>query len=100
LGRLAGGLAHEFNNLLTIILGYAELLQPVVGAEEAPRGHVEKISASAKRAASLTRQLLAFGRRQVLLPRVLDLNVVAVESDHLFSSVLGENIETGDAARA
>ena len=93
LGRLAGGLAHEFNNLLTMVLGYAELLQPVVAAEEAPRDYVGKISSAAKRAASLTRQLLAFGRRQVLLPRVLDLNVVAVESCHLFS-LLGEHIET------
>ena len=94
MGRLAGGLAHEFNNLLAMILGHAELLQPAVAAQETPRAHVEEISASARRAASLTRQLLAFGRRQVLLPRVLDLNTVVVESCHIVSRLLGENIET------
>ena len=94
LGRLAGGLAHEFNNLLAMVLGYSELLLPAVAGDEKARGHLEKISSSARRAASLTRQLLAFGRRQILLPRVLDLNTVVVESCHIVSRLLGENIET------
>lgn len=94
LGRLAGGLAHEFNNLLAMVLGYAELLLPAVAGDEKASGHLEKISSSARRAASLTRQLLAFGRRQVLLPRVLDLNTVVVESCHIVARLLGENIET------
>ncbi|MBZ5508641.1 MAG: PAS domain S-box protein [Acidobacteriia bacterium] len=92
LGRLAGGVAHEFNNLLTMILGYSELLLPSVPAGD-PRSYVEKISLSARRAASLTRQLLAFSRSQTLTPRVLDLNTVVVESCHIVSRLLGENVE-------
>jgi two-component system cell cycle sensor histidine kinase/response regulator CckA len=74
-------------------MGYSELLLPQL-AEEKPRSYVEKITASSKRAASLTRQLLAFGRRQMLMPRVLDLNAVVVESCRISSRLLGENIET------
>jgi PAS domain S-box-containing protein len=92
LGRLAGGVAHEFNNLLTMVLGYAELLSPSVPAGE-PRNYTEKISAAARRAAGLTRQLLAFGRRQVLMPRVLDMNKVVMESCHIVSQLLGEKVE-------
>jgi PAS domain S-box-containing protein len=93
LGRLAGGVAHEFNNLLSMILGYSELLLPSLQAET-PRNYVDKISISAKRAASLTRQLLAFGRRQVLTPRLLDLNEVVADSCRIASRLLGEDIET------
>ncbi|MGZ4860332.1 MAG: PAS domain S-box protein [Candidatus Angelobacter sp.] len=93
LGRLAGGVAHEFNNLLSMILGYSELLLPSLEAET-PKTYVEKISIAAKRAASLTRQLLAFGRRQVLAPRLLDLNAVVAESCRISSRLLGEDIET------
>jgi PAS domain S-box-containing protein len=91
LGRLAGGVAHEFNNLLSMVLGYSELLLPVV--PEGSRHYVEKITASAKRAAALTRQMLAFGRRQMLEPRVLDLNTVVTESCRIASRLLGENVE-------
>lgn len=93
LGRLAGGVAHEFNNLLGMILGYSELLLPYLEAE-APRNYVEKISIAAKRAAGLTRQLLAFGRLQVLTPRLLDLNVVVADSCRIASRLLGTDIET------
>ena len=92
LGRLAGGVAHEFNNLLSMVLGYSELLLPAVPQES--RHHLEKITASARRAATLTRQMLAFGRRQMLEPRVLDLNTVVIESCRIASRLLGENVET------
>jgi PAS domain S-box-containing protein len=91
-GRLAGGIAHEFNNLLSMVLGYSELLLPAV--PEGSRHYVEKISASAQRAAALTRQMLAFGRRQILEPRILDLNTVVIESCRMASRLLGENVET------
>ncbi|HEX3091942.1 MAG TPA: PAS domain S-box protein [Candidatus Angelobacter sp.] len=92
LGRLAGGIAHEFNNLLSMVLGYSELLLPAVPADS--RHYVEKISTSARRAAALTRQMLAFSRRQILEPRVLDLNTVVIESCRIASRLLGENVET------
>ena len=92
LGRLAGGVAHEFNNLLSMVLGYSELLLPAVPQES--RHYVEKITASARRAAALTRQMLAFGRRQLLEPRVLDLNAVVIESCRIASRLLGDNVET------
>jgi PAS domain S-box-containing protein len=91
-GRLAGGIAHEFNNLLSMVLGYSELLLPAV--PEKSRHYVEKISASAQRAAALTRQMLAFGRRQILEPRILDLNTVVIESCRIASRLLGDNVET------
>jgi two-component system cell cycle sensor histidine kinase/response regulator CckA len=80
LGRLAGGIAHEFNNLLTMVLGYAELLQSSLAGDELLSSYVEKTRKAAKRASTLTRQLLAFGRRQTLEPQVLDLNTVVVET--------------------
>ncbi len=94
LGRLAGGVAHEFNNLLMVVLGYSELLLPLVAENDQPRDYVEKISVAARRAAAITQQLLAFGRRQLLVPRVLDLNHLVVESCHIISRLLGETIET------
>lgn len=93
LARLAGGTAHEFNNLLTMVLGYSELLQPLVESNQ-EREYVEKIRVAAKKAASLTRQLLAFGRRQVLMPQVLDLNVVVAETVKVLARVMGEGVET------
>ncbi|MGE5321527.1 MAG: PAS domain S-box protein [Actinomycetota bacterium] len=93
LARLAGGTAHEFNNLLTMVLGYSELLQPMTKSRQA-REYVEKIRVAAKKAASLTRQLLAFSRRQVLMPQVLDLNIVVAETVKVLARVMGEGIET------
>lgn len=93
LARLAGGTAHEFNNLLTMVLGYSELLQPLTENRQA-RDYVEKIRVAAKKAAGLTRQLLAFGRRQILMPQVLDLNVVVSETVKVLARVMGEGIET------
>ena len=92
LGRLAGGVAHEFNNLLSMILGYSELLLPTLEAAVS-RTYVARISSSAKRAAALTRQLLAFGRRQVLSLRFLDMNAVVTESCQIALRLLDDSIE-------
>src|SRR6476646_10893101 len=92
LGRLAGGVAHEFNNLLSMILGYSELLLPTLESDDS-RTYVAKISASAKRAAALTRQLLAFGRRQLLLLLFLEMNAVVTDNCQIASQLLGETIE-------
>jgi len=92
LGRLAGGVAHEFNNLLSMILGYSELLLPSLDSA-ASRDYVAKISTSAKRAAALTRQLLAFGRRQVLTLRFLDMNAIVKDNCQIASQLLEDTIE-------
>ena len=74
IGRLAGGVAHDFNNLLSIILGHGDLLLSRLGAGHPARPHVDLIMKTAARAATLTQQLLAFSRKQILAPKVLDLN--------------------------
>jgi len=94
-GRLAGGVAHDFNNLLTIVTGYSDLVLERLGAADAMRAYVEEIKKAAGRAASLTRQLLAFGRRQILAPRALDLNAVVTNIDKMLRRLIGENIELG-----
>jgi PAS domain S-box-containing protein len=91
-GRLAGGIAHDFNNLLTAILGSAELLLETM-AQEQERDDVEEIRKAAKRAADLTRQLLAFSRQQVLAPQVLDLNALVVNLEKLLRRLIGEDVE-------
>src|SRR5438445_7745590 len=83
-GQLAGGIAHDFNNLLTAILGNTQLLLRDLPPGDANRGDVEEIRKASERAASLTRQLLAYSRRQMLQPEVLDLNVVVAEMDKMF----------------
>ena len=91
-GRVAGGVAHDFNNLLTAILGYAELALGRLGPEEPVRRHIDGIVRTATRASDLTRQLLAFSRKQVLSPRVINLNDVMAASGGLFRRLLGEDI--------
>ncbi len=92
IGRLAGGVAHDFNNLLTAILGYSELLEPRLTADPEARSDLSEISSAGRRARDLTAQLLAFGRRQVLAPRRLDLNQLVADLTRLFSRLLGEHV--------
>jgi len=92
IGRLAGGVAHDFNNLLNVITGYAELGLRRLPPESDVRRHVAEILRAADRAASLTRQLLAVSRRQVLQPRVIDLNDVLRDMDRLLRRLIGEDV--------
>lgn len=92
-GRLAGGVAHDFNNLLTVIKGYSELMLNELTTKDPMHSEVEEILRAAERAASLTRQLLAFSRRQVLEPKVLDLNAVIGNMQKLLKRLLGEDVE-------
>ena len=92
-GRLAGGVAHDFNNLLTAIRGNAELLLADLPPDSVSREDVEEIRRAADRAAALTRQLLAFSRRQVLQPRMLDLNQSVGEMERMMRRLLGEDVE-------
>jgi two-component system, cell cycle sensor histidine kinase and response regulator CckA len=92
-GRLAGGVAHDFNNLLTVIMGYAEHLLSRLGEDDPHRKEVEEIRKAGNRAAALTGQLLAFSRRQVLQPEVLDLNRVVQELETMLRRLIGENMD-------
>jgi PAS domain S-box-containing protein len=96
-GQLAGGVAHDFNNLLTAINGYAELLTGDAGLSADARAFAAHIHAAGTRAAHLTRQLLAFSRRQVLEPRVVDLNAVVAETTHLLRRLIGEDVALATA---
>jgi PAS domain S-box-containing protein len=92
-GRLAGGIAHDFNNLLMVISGYSEFLLDRLGPEPALRGPAQEIASAAVRATSLTRQLLAFSRKQMLAPKLLDLNGVVTENLKMLTRVIGEDID-------
>ena len=91
-GRLAGGIAHDFNNLLTAILGYTELLLAARAEANSERRDLEEIQKAGRRAASLTQQLLAFSRKQVLLPKDVDLNETVVELQSLLTRLIREDI--------
>ncbi len=91
-GRLAGGIAHDFNNLLTAITGYTELMLRRIPAGDPLRRDASEIRVAAERATNLTRQLLAFSRRQVLQPRLLDLNTVVVEMEKMLQRLIGEDV--------
>lgn len=92
-GQLAGGVAHDFNNMLQIINGYSELLLDELPAQDPSRELVKEIKNSVDRSASLTRQLLAFSRQQVMTPEVLDLNKVVLNSNKMVRRLIGEDIE-------
>jgi two-component system cell cycle sensor histidine kinase/response regulator CckA len=92
-GQLAGGVAHDFNNLLGVILGYTGLILDHLSQDDLNRKRVEEIQKAGKRAALLTRQLLAFSRKQVLQPIVLDLNTVVASTEELLQRLIGEHIE-------
>ena len=92
-GRLAGGVAHDFNNLLTVIRGNSELLSEQCGSDARQHKYVEQIQKAGDRAVSMTRQLLAFSRMQVLQPKVLDLNAVISEMNKIIPRLIGEHIE-------
>jgi two-component system, cell cycle sensor histidine kinase and response regulator CckA len=92
IGQLAGGVAHDFNNLLTVILGYSELAAQVA-TEGSVRSDLQQIDAAAQRAQSLTQQLLAFSRRQMLDPRPLDLNQLVRDTEKMLRPLIGEDIE-------
>ena len=92
-GRLAGGIAHDFNNVLNVILSYCELLLDQVAAVDPIRKQIEQIEIAAQRATDLTRQLLAFGRRQVMQARVLNLTSVINEMIDMLRRLIGEDVE-------
>jgi PAS domain S-box-containing protein len=92
-GRLAGGVAHDFNNLLTVINGYSQLALGKLSAGDPLRDNLEEIHKAGKRAARLTQQLLAFSRKQVLKPCVLDLNRVVAEMQPMLERLVGEDVE-------
>jgi len=92
-GRLAGGIAHDFNNLMQAILGYSNLLDRRLGPDDPNHETIKNIQRSLDHASSLTRQLLAFSRKQVLKPKLLALNKVVAEMTHLLQRVLGETVQ-------
>jgi PAS domain S-box-containing protein len=92
IGRLAGGIAHDFNNLLTVILGNTDMLLQEVGSDHPFQHDIAQIRDAARRAAALTRQLLAFSRKQVLVPSVIDLNAVVAGIAPLLTRLIGEHI--------
>jgi two-component system cell cycle sensor histidine kinase/response regulator CckA len=91
-GRLAGGVAHDFNNLLTVIRGYSELLLGRLGPTDAMRKDMEEVKKAADRASGLTRQLLAFSRRQFIAAKVVDLNALVANMDGMLRRLIGEDI--------
>lgn len=93
IGQLAGGVAHDFNNVLTIINGYSELALRRMEEDNPLRRNLEEIKKAGKRAASLTRQLLAFSRKQMLEPKTLDLNLIVSEMDKMLRRLIGEDID-------
>jgi PAS domain S-box-containing protein len=92
-GRLAGGIAHDFNNVLTAINGYSDLTLERLPLQDSIRPNIEEIRRAGERAASLTQQLLAFSRKQVMQPRVINLNTILAEIDNMLRRLLGEDIQ-------
>ena len=92
-GRLAGGIAHDFNNAIGVIVGYSALLKECLPAKDNAQRYAEEIGKAGHRAALLTRQLLAFSRKQVIQPTIVDLNSVVTETEKMLRRLIGEDIE-------
>ena len=99
-GRLAGGVAHDFNNLLTVILSYTEMVRTAVGPNSPLREDLDAVHGAGLRAAGLTRQLLAFSRKQVMQPKVLDLNDAITSIEKMLRRVIGEDIDLQTVTQA
>ncbi len=99
-GQLSGGVAHDFNNLLGVIIGYTEFMEEKLPADHSLRSCVSEILQASRRAAALTRQLLAFSRQQVLEPRVLDLNRIVLDMEKLLLRLIGEHIQLRSVLQA
>ena len=93
IGTLSGGVSHDFNNILTVILGHTEVLQQMLQPSSAEREHLQSIEEASRRASALTRQLLAFSRKQVLQPKVFNLNSLIVDLDKMLRRLISEDIE-------
>ena len=91
-GKLSGGIAHDFNNILGVIIGYSEALQQKIGVQDPMREAVDEIEKAGQRAAALTQQLLAFSRKQVLEPKVLDLNSIVADVEKMLRRLIGEDV--------
>jgi len=92
-GRLAGGVAHDFNNMLTVISGYNRMILDELSTMDPLRGYAEEILKAADRAGALTNQLLAFSRRQIMQPRIINVNAVIVQTQKMLQRLIGEDIE-------
>jgi len=92
IGRMTGGVAHDFNNMLTVISGRSQLLLGKLGQDSYARSSIEEVAKAADRAAGLTRQLLAFSRKQILQPKVLELNTIVADVEKMLRRLIGEDI--------
>jgi PAS domain S-box-containing protein len=92
-GRLAGGMAHDFNNLMNVVIGYSEMLLHKSSLDDPGRQGLENILDAGERAATLTRQLLAFSRKQIIEPKILDMNAVFTDMERMLRRIIGEDIE-------
>ncbi len=93
IGRLAGGIAHDFNNMLSVILGHTEMAMDQIGPDQPVHAHLAEILTASERSASLTRQLLAFSRKQILKPEIVDLNIVITDIEKMLRGFIGEDID-------
>ncbi|MFZ5453488.1 MAG: PAS domain S-box protein [Thermodesulfobacteriota bacterium] len=93
IGRLAGGIAHDFNNLLSAIMGFGEIMQLDLAPSDPRAPFIEEILKAAQRGAKLTKQLLAFSRKQILQPRILNLNEVVLDMENMLRRLIGEHID-------